>query len=47
MVITMKKTYETAEITVFLFEKKDVVIASGIDNSVTNTTIDTDETELL
>ncbi len=25
----MKKTYETAQIDIFLFEKKDVVVASG------------------
>lgn len=45
----MKKIYETAEVEVFLFEKKDVVMASGADSGsvVTTTTEDSDETELL
>jgi len=42
----MKKTYETAEIKVFLFEKPEVIVASGTD-VVTSSTEDSDETEIL
>lgn len=43
----MKKTYETAEVTVFLFEKPEVIVASGASDVIGATTIDTDETEIL
>ena len=45
----MKKNYETAEINIFLFKNPDVVVASGIVETPTNTetTKDTDEPEIL
>jgi len=43
----MKKTYETAEVTVFLFEKPDAIVASGAADLTEITTVDTDETDIL
>ena len=45
--INMKKTYEKAEIIVFLFEKPDTVVASGVDEIPIVSTEDNDETEIL
>ncbi len=44
----MKKFYETAEVTVFLFERPDVIVASAAEDTTTvATTADSDETEIL
>lgn len=43
----MKKRYETAEVQFFLFEKPDVIVASGADDIIINSTVDSDETEIL
>lgn len=43
----MKKNYETAEISIFLFEKPDAIVASGTADITPVSTIDTDETEIL
>lgn len=43
----MKKTYETAEIQVFLFEKLDTIVASGVGDIIIVSTEDSDETEIL
>ncbi len=43
----MKNTYETAEVTVFLFERPDVIVASAADTTVPISTADSDETEIL
>lgn len=43
----MKKKYETAEVTVFLFENPQVIVASGASGVIVASTIDGDETEIL
>ena len=45
----MKKFYEAAEINVFYFERKDVIVASGVieDTTATSYTLEENETEIL